>query len=85
MNIEYKVKKCLKCGAETDSNDEEELFCSKCGAPVVNHCADYNCVKLLKEDAKFCKYCGSSSIFNNFGLLDTDAPKNSNNINDLPF
>ena len=85
MNVEYKSKKCLKCEAETNPNDEEELFCSKCGAPVVNRCSDYNCDKLLKEDAKFCKYCGSSSIFNNYGLLDITAPKFLDNIDNLPF
>ncbi len=82
---EFKVKKCLKCGAETTSDDEQELFCSKCGAPVVNRCSDYNCDKLLREDAKYCKYCGAPSIFNNYGLLDNTAPKFSNNIEDLPF
>ncbi len=82
---ELKAKKCLKCGAETTPDDEEELFCSKCGAPVVNRCSDYNCDKTLKEDARFCKYCGSSSIFNNYGLLDNTAPKFSDNIDNLPF
>ena len=83
MNL--KQKKCLNCGAETNSNDEEELFCSKCGAPVVNRCSDYNCCKVLKEDAKYCKYCGSPSIFENYGLFNNTAPKFSDNTDDLPF
>lgn len=82
---EFKAKKCLKCGATTDPDDEEELFCSKCGAPVVNRCSDYNCSKILKEDAQFCKYCGASSIFKNYGLFDNSAPKFSDNIDNLPF
>lgn len=84
MNVEYKAKKCLNCKAETDPNDEEELFCSKCGAPVVNRCSDYNCDKLLKEDAKFCKYCGSPSIFNNYGLF-SNTPSAFEGAEDLPF
>lgn len=80
----YKVKKCLKCNAETNSKDSEEFFCSRCGAPIVNRCSDYSCGKLLKEDAKFCKYCGSASIFKNYGLLDI-APSSFTNTDDLPF
>lgn len=85
MNTEYKVNECLNCGSKTDPNDEEELFCSKCGAPVVNRCSDYNCNKLLKEDAAFCKYCGSSSIFKNYGLLNNTSPISLENSDDLPF
>lgn len=83
--LKFKVKKCLVCNSETDINDDEELFCSKCGAPIINRCSNYECSKLLKEDAKYCKYCGSSSIFYNYGLLGSSAPLNSNNTDDLPF
>lgn len=79
----YKSIRCLNCGAETDSKDEEEYFCSKCGAPVVNRCSNYECDKLLKEDADFCKHCGSASIFHNYGLLDKKSPISSDD--DLPF
>lgn len=82
---EFKVQKCLQCDALTDPNDSDEWFCSKCGAPVVNRCSDYNCARLLKEDALFCKFCGSKSTFNNYGLLSNTAPKFSDNTNDLPF
>lgn len=82
---DFKVKNCLQCGAETDPKDEDELFCSSCGAPLVNRCSNYECDKLLKEDADFCKYCGSSSIFHNYGLLKNTSPKFSDYTNDLPF
>lgn len=76
----YKAKKCLKCGTPTDL-DDLEAFCSKCGAPIVNRCSSYECDKLLKEDANFCKHCGSASIFHNYGLLD----KTPQLFEDLPF
>jgi len=78
---QYKIKKCLQCGTNTDNKDDNELFCSQCGAPVVNRCSDYHCNKLLTESARYCKYCGSSSIFKNYGLLDTPT----SNDTDFPF
>lgn len=83
--LKHKVKKCLKCGAETDINDEKEFFCSQCGAPVLNRCSNYDCQEILSEKAKFCKYCGTTSIFKNYGLLDNTAPKSFNDFEDLPF
>lgn len=86
MNVnDVKSKKCLNCGAETDPNDNEEYFCSKCGAPVVNRCSNYECDHLLKETALFCKYCGCKSTFNNYGLFDNTAPSFSDSTDDLPF
>ena len=79
---DFKVKNCLQCGAKTNPNDEDEFFCSKCGAPVVNRCSNYECDNLLKGDADFCKHCGTSSIFHNYGLLDKKSPDSSD---DLPF
>ncbi len=83
---EFKAKKCLKCGAATDATDEKEFFCSECGAPVLNTCSNYDCQEILGEKAKFCKYCGSASIFKNYGLFDK-APILPPNIHtdDLPF
>lgn len=81
----HKVKKCLKCGALTHENDNKEFFCSQCGAPVLNKCSNYDCQEILDEKAKFCKYCGSASIFKNYGLLDIIAPAPWNNSDDLPF
>lgn len=83
--LKYKVKKCLKCGAETDPNDENEFYCSQCGAPVLNKCSDYNCQEILNEGAKFCKYCGSTSIFYNYGLLSEQVSFSPENVDDLPF
>ena len=81
----YKVKKCLKCGAETNPKDEKEFFCSQCGAPVLNKCSDYQCDEILDEKAKYCKYCGSSSIFKNYGLLDMFTSFSPDDIDNLPF
>lgn len=79
----FKVKKCLRCSNETNPDDENEFFCSQCGAPVLNKCSNYDCQEILDENAKFCKYCGSTSIFKNFGLLETSTP--TNYADDLPF
>ena len=81
----YKVKTCLKCHAKTDDKDEREFFCSECGAPVLNKCSSYECDEILSYTAKFCKYCGSRSVFYNYGLLDDTAPKFLVNTDDLPF
>lgn len=81
----YKVKKCLQCGAETDPNDEKEFFCSNCGAPVLNRCSNYQCNKILDEKAKYCKYCGSTSIFKNYGLFDNPTSFSPTFTDELPF
>lgn len=82
--LKCKAKKCLKCGEETNEDDVREFFCSHCGAPVLNRCSDYECQKILEPTAKFCKYCGNPSIFNNFGLLDKKPPILPT-ADDLPF
>lgn len=79
----FKVKKCLNCSNGTDPNDENEFFCSQCGAPVLNKCSNYDCQEILDEHAKFCKYCGSPSIFSNFGLFTSSTL--TDNTDDLPF
>ena len=82
---EYKVEKCLRCGSKTNITDNEEFFCSNCGAPIVNRCSAYDCDKFLIGDAKYCKYCGSPSIFENFGLFNPFTPTHLENSEDLPF
>lgn len=82
FNCIVKVKKCLKCGAETNFEDDNEFFCSQCGAPVLNRCSNYQCQKVLNQDAKYCKYCGSPSTFKNYGIFDNVTPPSTD---DLPF
>lgn len=81
----YKVKTCLQCGAKTSLTDTKEFFCSQCGAPVLNVCSNYNCKEVLDASAKYCKYCGSTSIFNNYGLLNEFNSISPDNDDDLPF
>lgn len=81
--LSNKIKTCLKCGAKTDSKDEKEYFCSQCGAPVLNKCSNYECNEILNGEAKYCKHCGSPSIFLNYGLFDS-TPKSIEDDN-LPF
>lgn len=80
-----KATKCLKCEADTNKNDEKEFFCSQCGAPVLNRCSNYECQEILDEKAKFCKYCGSESIFKNYGLFDKVSSFTLTDEDDLPF
>ena len=77
--LNLKSKKCLKCEAHTNPNDDKEYFCSKCGAPVLNICANYSCQALLSEDAYYCKICGAPSLYNNYGLFNPETNR------ELPF
>lgn len=80
--MEEKVKECLKCGNETNPHDDTEFFCSQCGAPVVNKCGNYECQAILAGDARYCKLCGSASIFFNYGLFSSILPLSDD---ELPF
>ncbi len=83
----FKTKKCLKCGYTTDPEDDEELYCSACGAPLINRCSDYTCGITLQPTAAYCKKCGAESIFLNWGLVsskNSDAPVIFDE-KDLPF
>ncbi len=75
-----KLTSCIKCGTSTNSDDTRERYCSQCGAPVLNLCSNYNCGEFLSADAKFCKVCGASSTFKNYGLFDLPSPDD-----ELPF
>ena len=81
----YKVKKCIKCGYETNPNDEREFFCSQCGAPVLNRCSNYNCQEILDEKAQYCKYCGATSTFKNYGIFDNISENPLIDADELPF
>lgn len=81
-----KLKYCLLCNAPTNPDDSDELFCSSCGSPLINHCSNYQCQKPLAVTAAYCKHCGSSSIFLNAGLVESKHPSRKNiSIEDFPF
>lgn len=77
------MKECLRCH---HSNDEQNNFCIKCGAPLKNictnrHCYNYKNDVVLTEEAAFCPLCGSETLFKTYGLasssldvLDDDLP-----------
>lgn len=79
-DIKNRVTKCLKCGKH--DFDEESRYCPECGTSLYNKCSNYECKKIIKSDEKFCKYCGSKSLFLNLGYL--NAPK-KDTMDDLPF
>lgn len=72
--MDKKVAHCLICGYETDASDDKEFFCSHCGAPVLNKCSNYECEQILNSDAKYCKFCGSTSTFLNYGMFTLNSP-----------
>jgi len=83
--IVYKVKKCILCDTATNSQDSDELFCSACGSPLINYCSNYKCQKPLDTKAAYCKYCGTSSIFLNAGLVKSKNPSMNISAEDFPF
>lgn len=69
-----KAKICPKCENEEISEDGE--FCEICGTVLVNKCSNiqgYNneppCGKIARGNARYCKYCGSTTTFYNSQLL----------------
>ena len=86
--VQYKLKKCLCCGKDSDITDKDELFCQGCGKPLINKCSEYDCSEILSQDAAFCKYCGGRSIFLNLNLVKstvTSEPDFYIPDDDLPF
>lgn len=83
----FKTKKCLRCGYTTNPDDKEELYCSDCGAPLINSCSNYGCGITLPPTAAHCKKCGTASLFLNWGLISSKSPDAPIVFNekDLPF
>ena len=49
------MKKCLNCGTECQ---DEDLFCPKCGAKLVNENACPKCGNPIDPKDAFCRHCG---------------------------
>lgn len=79
-DIKNRVEKCLECGKT--NFDTEARYCSECGTTLYNKCSNYSCGEVLNLDEKYCKFCGSKSLFLNAGFLSTPGNKNTDN---LPF
>ncbi|MGV3487285.1 MAG: hypothetical protein ACO1OC_01690 [Tuberibacillus sp.] len=71
---------CARCGYV---NDKDHKNCIKCGAPLLNKCADEpglihkGCSFTNKPEAAFCAKCGHPTIFNKEGIV-TPHPSASN-------
>lgn len=63
------MKNCIFCEKEFNEEDLTAEYCSYCGAPLRNKCSNYSCGEDLDDNACFCKYCGSRSIFYNADIL----------------
>jgi len=63
---------CARCGYV---NDKSHVYCIKCGAPLLNKCADEpgrihkGCSFVNPPDAAFCAKCGFPTIFNKEGIV----------------
>lgn len=48
--------------------NEEDDFCIICGTPASNECSQ--CGKYAESNARYCRYCGSSTVYYQMGLLE---------------
>lgn len=71
---------CTRCNKIPNENDK---YCTDCGAPLQNRCSDEpgllkkGCSFLNKQDAAYCAKCGEPTMFLLHGLI-TPAYKNMN-------
>lgn len=91
-----KLLKCIRCDNEELDNDQN--FCSICGAPIRNTCSgilsenvayplappESPCETVLSPNARFCHICGSKSIFYCAKILENKFNLPISN-DDLPF
>lgn len=61
--------KCNKCGFD---NQEDSVFCSKCGTRLATTCP--NCGKPISADSYFCSYCGENLSMNSAEHFQTKKP-----------
>ena len=72
-----KPRPCARCGYVNDKNDSH---CIKCGAPLLNKCADEpgrihkGCSFVNKPEAAFCAKCGHPTIFHQEGIVQPYRP-----------
>ena len=68
---------CIRCGHVGEENDKN---CIKCGAPLINKCADEpglvskGCSHVNPPTAAFCSKCGHPTVFNQEGLVHPYQP-----------
>ncbi|WP_077615720.1 hypothetical protein [Caenibacillus caldisaponilyticus] len=68
---------CVRCGHVGGENDSH---CIKCGAPLINKCADEpglisdGCTHVNRPDAAFCAKCGHPTVFHKEGLVPPFQP-----------
>lgn len=89
-----KLLECPICENEEIINDGE--YCHICGTYLINKCDDRNyseddnnkpCGHILPNNARYCPYCGHTSIFFNDNLLCSwqEYQKQVNTSPELPF
>ena len=61
--------KCNKCGFD---NQEDSVFCSKCGTRLATTCP--NCGKPISADSYFCSYCGENLSMNSAEHFQSKTP-----------
>ncbi len=99
MDENLRITKCPRCANEIFDDDAE--FCQVCGLSLFNYCIgqpiydDYGNleghgeVHKNKGNARFCKYCGTETVYTQEGILREfhvvleEARQKS--IDDIPF
>lgn len=78
MTETNKSKACFRCGHYPD---EQDRYCTQCGAPLKNTCTNRGgllgepCKKINHPQAIFCASCGRYTTFYKAGLLTTAYPE----------
>jgi hypothetical protein len=93
MSSEYNehgvLKNCVRCKKENTQNEEDDIYCIHCAAPLLNKCTnegDINnpgCESKMPSDASFCSKCASRTTFYVAGLVETEYPETQLVASDL--
>lgn len=72
MSDEQEEIRCVRCNHVAAENEE---YCIRCGAPLINRCTDSpgllskGCGKKNSTEASYCAHCGSPTTFHKEGLV----------------
>lgn len=72
MAEKEKKRTCVRCLYD---HSEDDQYCIRCGAPLVNRCTDESgllskgCSKVNSPEAAYCSRCGQPTVFHRAGLV----------------
>lgn len=82
------MQACIRCRRLAD---EQDSYCTYCGAPLKNKCTNKGgllgepCTKLNHPGAVFCSACGAHTSFYKAGLLSSSFPESPHVYQDEEF